>query len=184
MAKPKAAPPKKLTPKQERFVAEYLIDADRFWGYVDRSAGPDECWPWMAAVDRGGYGRFHTGTSRNSSMLAHRVAFGLTHGDLPPVVRHRCDNPPCCNPAHHQDGTRADNNRDISERGRHAAQLGTMNAARGERHGSAKLAVDQVAEIRSSYDQGGITQRELAVRFKVSQRTINKIVRKLGWIEK
>lgn len=172
-----------MTPKQQRFVEEYLIDQDRFWGYVDRSNGPDACWPWTGAKDNGGYGRFHVGRTRNSSMLVHRAAYGLTHGELPPVVRHSCDNPPCCNPSHHEPGTRADNNRDIINRGRHAAQKGTMKAARGEKHGCAKLTAGQVSAIRSAYDAGGVTQRALAVRFNVSQRTINKIVRRIGWIE-
>lgn len=171
-----------LTDKQARFVQEYLIDPDRFWAYVDKANGPESCWTWTGARDKDGYGRFHIGRSRNSAMLAHRAAYGLTHGELPNVVRHRCDNPPCCNPSHHQSGTRADNNRDITERGRHAAQKGTMNAAKGERHGSAKLNDSKVEEIRSTYDAGGVTQYQLADRFGVSQRTINKIVRRIGWI--
>lgn len=172
-----------LTAKQEAFAREYLVDHDRFWSYVARSAGPDACWTWTGARDKNGYGRFHTGRSRNSTILAHRASFGLTHGELPPVVRHRCDNPPCCNPAHHQAGTRAENNRDITERGRHATQKGTMKAACGERHGSAKLTAPQVSQIRLEYAEGGVTQRELANSFGVSQRTINKIVRRIGWVD-
>jgi len=172
-----------MTPKQQAFVDEYLIDADRFWSYVERGAGPEGCWPWIGARDGNGYGRFHVGRSRNSTMLAHRVAYGVTHGELPAVVRHRCDNPPCCNPSHHQPGTRADNNRDMTERGRHAAQLGTMNAARGESHGSAKLTAAQVASIRERYGAETVSQRDLAAEFSVSQRTINKVVRNIGWVE-
>lgn len=40
-------------------------------------------------------------------------------GDPGPVLRHRCDNPPCINPAHLEPGTQADNVRDMAERGRH-----------------------------------------------------------------
>lgn len=52
----------------------------------------------------------------------HRVSYFLTHGHLPPaplVIRHTCDNPPCCNPAHLVPGTYQDNARDCVERGRH-----------------------------------------------------------------
>ena len=172
-----------MTPKQQRFVEEYLINVDRFWSYVDRGGGDDACWPWRGASDPMGYGRFHIGISRNATRLAHRIAYGLTHGDLPPVVRHKCDNPPCCNPAHHEPGTLLDNNRDMADRRRHAAHRGTANPAKGEDHGCAKLTAQQVQAIRKIYSAGGTTQRALAAQFSVSQRTINKIVRKIGWTE-
>lgn len=172
-----------LTPKQQMFVREYAVNVERFWSYVDKSAGEDGCWPWKGATDPMGYGRFHTGESANSSRLAHRIAFGLTHGELPPVVRHKCDNPPCCNPHHHEPGTKADNNRDMVVRRRHAAHRGTFRPAKGEAHGCAKLKEAQVSEIRTLYSLGGLTQRALAAKFSVSQRTINKIVRRIGWTD-
>lgn len=172
-----------LTPKQALFVQEQGINVDRFWSYVDRTGGPDACWPWRGAKDPMGYGRFHVGTGRNSTRLAHRIAYGLETGESPPVVRHKCDNPPCCNPDHHEAGTRLDNNRDMVERRRHAAHRGTNNPSKGEAHGSAKLTEGEVRTIRIAYENGGITQRALAAQFSVSQRTINKIVRKIGWTD-
>lgn len=38
------------------------------------------------------------------------------------MVRHSCDNPPCCNPAHLLVGTAAQNAQDMAERGRHRNQ--------------------------------------------------------------
>src|SRR5689334_4116509 len=71
---------------------------ERFWSKVDRRA-PAECWLWLGSRDDKGYGRL----DRNKRIArAHRLAWELTHGPIPDglVVRHRCDNPPCVNPAH------------------------------------------------------------------------------------
>lgn len=92
---------------------------DRFWLKVDRR-GPDECWRWLAAKDPRGYGR--VGTDPGAIALSHRVAYALTHGELPndKFVCHRCDNPPCCNPGHLFLGTCLDNNRDMYAKGRNS----------------------------------------------------------------
>lgn len=168
----------KLAPKRQRFVDEYLINVERFNGLVDRSAGEDACWPFVGAKDSAGYGRYHVGRSRNSSMLAHRVAFGAAFGHLPEAVCHRCDNPECCNPGHLFAGTRADNNRDMVEKGRHAKIKASLW---GEKHHQAKLSDEDAASIRGRYAAGGISQRALAEMYGVSQRTINKVVRGISF---
>lgn len=78
----------------------YLLnktDIDRFWAKVE-CGQPDECWPWTGTPDNG-YGRFWAG---GKSLLAHRVAWILKHGDVPPgkQLDHLCRNRACCNPAH------------------------------------------------------------------------------------
>lgn len=171
----------KLTPKQQAFVDEYLIDVARFFSYVDQSAGPGACWPWTGAKDGSGYGRFHVGLSRNSSKLAHRVAFGLAFGTEPEAVCHRCDNPTCCNPSHLFGGTRAENNADMVTKGRHWLAVNPEAATKGEAHGAARLNDDAVRLIRRLYGSGGVSQRALATFFGVCQRTITKIVRGEGW---
>src|SRR5215475_7535449 len=68
--------------------------------------GIDECWLWTGTRDRKGYGRFwQDGAVRRVT----RCLFWDVHGYLPPVVRHTCDNPPCCNPAHLLPGTHREN---------------------------------------------------------------------------
>lgn len=92
----------------------------RFWDRVDRSGGPDACWPWTGPTKPSGHGvvRYdHTTTN------AHRMAWQLTKGDIPEGQRvlHDCpdgDNPACCNPSHLWLGTQADNLHDMVAKGR------------------------------------------------------------------
>lgn len=96
----------------------------RFWDKVDMSGGPNSCWNWTAFTQpayRPGqlpYGKFR---ANGTVLLAHRVAFELAKGPIPDghIVRHACDNPKCCNPAHLSSGTQSDNVGDAISRGRH-----------------------------------------------------------------
>lgn len=53
---------------------------ERFWSKVDRTGGPDACWPWLAAKNPDGYGWFHY---IDGPTGAHRVAFVLVMGPIP-----------------------------------------------------------------------------------------------------
>lgn len=170
-----------LTPKQLRFIDLALAARARFDAFVDRSGGPDACWPWTGARDRAGYGRFGLGGHRGPTALAHRVAFAIEHQAAPAAVCHHCDNPPCCNPRHLFGGTRGDNNRDAARKGRHGLKNQPWLAARGSTHGSAKLTEDQVVTIRRRYAAGEAGQRSLAREHGVTKRAIAKIVLGIGW---
>lgn len=90
----------------------------RLWEKVDRTG---DCWVWTAKTRSSfGYGMIRVGGTPGRLVSAHRVAWELTNGPIPDGlwVLHGCDNPPCCNPAHLHLGTRADNMREMSERGR------------------------------------------------------------------
>jgi hypothetical protein len=107
-----------------------------FWSRVDRR-GPDDCWPWRNALDSGGYGvigipKPYRGTvpcSRGGLARAHRVAYALTNGSFAPnsVIRHRCNNRPCCNPAHLALGNQGENANDVAVTNR--AKHGKADAA-------------------------------------------------------
>ena len=51
---------------------------ERFWARVDRTAGPDGCWPWLGSLHSSG----RTGYGWTGKELAHRQAFVYTHGRI------------------------------------------------------------------------------------------------------
>lgn len=55
------------------------------------------------------------------------------------------------------------------------------NRVRGEKHGSAKLNKATADKIRSMYNKGNISQRDLAKIFEISADTVNKIVNNKRW---
>lgn len=74
---------------------------ERFWAKV-KISGPDECWPWRAARNRGGYGVIGRGRRGEGNVLAHVAAYELTIGPKPAgsQLDHLCRNTGCVNPAH------------------------------------------------------------------------------------
>lgn len=99
------------------------------------------------------------------------LANGQDPGGL--VIRHKCDNPPCCNPAHLEIGTRADNNRDMYERGRE-------RHVKGEEVGGVQLTEDQVREIVALRSEG-LTLIDIGARFDVHYTTVQKILLGKTW---
>lgn len=146
--------------------------SQRFWSKVDRSQ-VDGCWPWTACVRNKdeGYGAFWL---HGRHRPAHRIAWELTHGaivDPEIVVCHRCDNPPCCNPAHLFLGTSLDNNNDKVAKRRHPA---------GERHHWAILTAAEVEEIRAAPWYRGY-RVALAQKFGVRLQLITEIRGMKSW---
>lgn len=98
---------------------------------------------------------------RRITYLAHRVAWRLANGPIPPrmCICHSCDNPKCINPKHLFLGSYSDNVRDMIRKGR--AKWNPMR----------KLTDEQIADIRSS----DASQRELAERFGISQGMVSMV---------
>lgn len=142
---------------------------DRFWNYVDKDAGGG-CWEWTKKRMESGYGMT---SELRKTLLAHRVAYELSKGPIPEglVVRHSCDNPPCCNPDHLLLGTYADNTEDAVSRNR---------VAFGERVHSAKLTAEEVREARIAR-AGGATISALSRKYLVARSTIRNAIKGKTW---
>jgi hypothetical protein len=137
------------------------------WKFVDKR-GEDDCWPWTGARRRRGYGVF---TLNSESVVAHRLVYLVATGEDPGdfLVGHKCDNPPCCNPAHLFLGSHTDNVHDMLDKGR-------ARPPRGEAHHTAKLTVEQVREIRRRAARGEKLV-VLSAEFGVSDGRLSDIVR-------
>jgi hypothetical protein len=140
-----------------------------FWSKVRRT---DTCWLWEAQITRSGYGSF---SMDGRKRLAHRLAYELTHGPIPPglCVCHRCDVRHCVNPAHLFLGTVGDNQRDAQRKGR----------LHGANRPATRLSSEEVASIRREYVPGKVGYQRLARRYGVANRTIYQIVNRLTWKE-
>lgn len=104
--------------------------------------GPNECWEFARPQHDSGYGQLYF---RGRLHLAHRLAVMLDGRDVTDAfVCHRCDNPPCCNPAHLYVGDALTNARDVCERG-------DWNRQKGEDHCHSRLSDEDVRDIRRRY---------------------------------
>lgn len=96
---------------------------ERFWASVDRSGGPEACWPWTGKITDNGYGRSFT---LAGSDKAYHVGWVFTFGDRTPGMQidhvchtrdlscdagNECLHRRCCNPAHLEEVTPAENYR-------------------------------------------------------------------------
>jgi hypothetical protein len=162
-----------------------------FWSKVDKSPGygpKGDCWLWRG-------GRRGSRVSKLSDtlyggvrfegriMLAHRVAFLLTHKTLSSKDRviHSCDVPACVNPSHLAIGTQKDNMRDCWKKGRgFVPGNSTHQRAQGEASGKSKLTTVQVREIRRLHGQGE-TLTDIASLFNVTYQNVRSIISGRTW---
>jgi hypothetical protein len=141
--------------------------AERMWRRVDKSGGPEACWPFTGYTNPKGYGE----VGGYNHGLAHRIAYESVNGAIPGglFVCHHCDNPPCCNPAHHFVGTVLDNALDMVAKGR-------ASDMRNERCGKTRLSDRQVADIRGRWAEGE-TLKDLAQEYGVTQAHLGRTIR-------
>lgn len=132
------------------------------------------CWEWQGRRTNGKW-NYGSMTIQSKTYKTHRLAWVLTYGDIEDGlwVLHRCDNPPCVNPAHLFLGTHEDNMRDAVLKGR-------WKVFRGGEHPNATLTWDMVDHIRVLAAQG-MRQGAIASMFHTCEATISRIVRGTRW---
>lgn len=148
---------------------------ERFWEKVARAA-PNECWEWSGCRSPKNYGLMSVGSKTDGSRhtrFAHRISYELHYGPIPAgmSVCHKCDNPPCVNPAHLFLGSHQVNMHDMTQKGR---------ATKGNKNPQARLTADQVRAIRAQAEDGD-THAEIAARFSINRSTVSMIVNRKRW---
>lgn len=162
---------------------------------IDRSGGPEACWPWTYTRFANGYGCLVFG---GKTMLAHRVMKAVTVGRVLErfeFVCHTCDNPICCNPSHHFIGSPRENSQDALRKGRiatglrngafthpekrpagarHGSRTKPESLRRGEANSQSRLRSQDVVIIRERLARGD-TMTAIAKDFGVSRSTIGAI---------
>lgn len=167
----------KKRPTKTRRTWEQVIED--FWSRVNRG-NPNDCWEWQGG--RNGktqitsYGVFWAWRKKYKT---HRFAFEISFRKLRDgeCALHRCDNPPCCNPAHLFAGSNLDNFRDAQSKGR-------IRHERGEDRYNARLTENDIREIRKKYGKrgkGGMTGVALAKLYGVYPTMIHSIVTRRRW---
>lgn len=118
-----------------------------------------DCKIWKGFKDRDGYGCM---TRNKKSYRVHRYFYELEKGKIPNglVIDHLCRVRDCINVEHMEVVTIGENTR-----------RGNMS----------KLNMKQAEEIRKSYIKGEIRQEDLAIRYKVGQDEISRIVNMRRW---
>lgn len=150
--------------------AQWRVTADE---KIDRSGGPEACWPWTGRTNADGYGMVSVPGRQDRRI--HRLVLAETLGRQlggDEVVRHSCDNPPCCNPAHLLTGSQALNVADREARGRTAS---------GERLPQSKLTAEKVLLIFKAAPRTVAAQYEFADTFGVSPTIIRDIMAGRRW---
>lgn len=159
--------------------------AERFWTKVQKSDG---CWLWTGGIASSGYG--HAGCHGRVT-TAHRVAWYLTTGEMPPShldVCHKCDVKTCVRPEHLFLGTRRDNVLDMLKKGRgnpakgdkSSSRLHPESRPRGTKVYAAKLNDEIVRFIRAEHAKG-VGVRELGRRLRISHTTVGCVIRGVSW---
>lgn len=145
------------------------------WTVVTRRSELGPCWEWKGKLDKAGYGRANIGQQKTGA--AHRAAYQIWNNEGQPLdprdyVCHRCDNPPCINPAHLFLGDQHANMGDAKAKGR---------SANGMRQGGAILTDQQVEEIRAKYVPRKYTYKQLGEEYGVTAAAIGCVVRGENW---
>lgn len=140
----------------------------RFWGKVNKD-GHGGCWVWLGYRQKFGHGWLG-----DDYGLAHRYAWKIAGHGLrdEDCLLHKCDNPPCVNPAHLFVGDRVANSADSVAKDRHA---------RGERNRWATMTEAQVLELLARATGKRGEQTRFAREYGTTPAVIGNILRGKTW---
>ena len=161
----------RLPPDLWRALAGDAATRERYHAKVYRR-GPGKCAYWLGSLSSSGHGRMRAGTRGSDAdrpgslvVVAHVYGYILSRGlaYLEPgaghlgVIRHRCDEPSCQNPAHWVSGSHGDNARDYAARsGIAGSPLTDRRGARGRARAIRQAILDtlgaggQAADVESA----------------------------------
>ena len=149
---------------------------ERFWSKVNKESSNlswrgTRCWEWTGIRIPKGYGHFKAFGGR--LLKAHRVAYEIEIGPIPDgmLCMHRCDNPPCCNPAHLHLGTNTENMADMVKK--HRSRHGAF-------HPHATLTEEIVSSIRRD-QRAGLTDIQIHEKYGTSRNNSLLIRKRLAW---
>ena len=143
---------------------------ERFWSKVKKTR---QCWLWLGAQDKDGYGKFQVTLARPSGakqtpqrhVRAHRYSFELVTGRTPKQLLHECDVKEC---VHVHEGTQRKNVRDGLRRGR-----------------SRRCTTPEIVRrIRREVPKGAGVMRRIkvaALKYKMSATAVQWIVYGVTW---
>ena len=150
----------------------------RFWSHVDRSGGPDACWPWKDSVNARGYGKFGyvSELGKVVHINASRFALQLLQGPLGDMCAcHHCDNPPCCNQSHLFAATNAGNAADRHAKGRDACGLDMVMPRR-----HVKNSPERIRAMRADRE-AGMMVKDIASKYGIDGGSASRILAGKAW---
>ena len=114
----------------------------------------------------------------NKQERLFRYIYEQKYGKIPNniQIRHKCDNPSCCNIEHLEIGTAKDNAMDKVKRNRSRKGIPNLSS-RGTNNKSHKLTEEQVIDIYIS----NLSHRKLADKYNVSKTLISDIKNNKWW---
>lgn len=116
------------------------------------------CWPFTNKLNAKGRPYYRVA---GKNYLAYRLVYELTTGEELPssvMLRHKCDNQICCNPAHLEKGNHQENMNDMKERERHGLPHHTVRA------------------IRKAAQRPGVTHEDIAELYGLGRSTVSEII--------
>lgn len=164
----------------------------------DHVPGLGPCWVWTGgSLNLKGYASMNSGGRGSGNKLAHRISWEVHNGTIPAGlnVLHKCDRPACCRPDHLFLGTLAENNADMTAKGRHWMLAKPELAPRGDRHWThqkpqrvargedvANAVVDE-AVVRSirAMAEGGVKQCFIAAKLDLSRSLVSRVITRRTW---